>query len=257
MAELSDNLDDHTPVSSTSSHSAADSSPITLPKHKKTSASIMQHETARKHRRKRKKSQKKISSHTASDSSLTPPPKLKKTDLHCRTYTGKVQKKSKGKRKLVTSSSSLSESYSCTDSESPDSERKTSKKHKKKKKKSCHTKHPKQSVAGFSKHVDKDGKFCDIFQKYFSNLEKAISSCLNNIASKLYSKKFISADLLNLIICGQVSDQARALKLLVDVQKKIEVNPQKLLEFMDVLKEEPSLDDLREEITGNACIRYT
>lgn len=65
----------------------------------------------------------------------------------------------------------------------------------------------------------------------------------------------ISREVLNQIIASQDSDQAKASKLFLYVEKKINGAPEKMFVLIDILKDEPSFDDVTKEIEGISPIK--
>lgn len=195
----------------------------------------------------------------SSSNSSTPPPKPKKTSASTRKGKAthkpnerKGQKKSKRKRKHVTSSKTSSASHAS--STSSDSEHVTPKKHKKHLRKK-YKKHSKK----FPKSASKDGKLkskylYDIFRKHYSTLVKSISTCPDTMTNELFSRSMISDEAQSQIISSQDSGQAKTSKLLLHVKNRIKVDPEKLHEFVTILKEEPSFDDITKEIEGTILL---
>ena len=92
----------------------------------------------------------------------------------------------------------------------------------------------------------------DIFRCHFSDLVLAISSCLNTVANKLYSRKIISDEILSRVLEGRETRQNMASNLLLCVKRNIDLNPAVLLKFMDILKEEPSCDGISKKIKSKS-----
>ena len=184
-------------------------------------------------------------------SPTSPPPKHSKKSRAPRKHHNKVKKhrskrgKRKEKRKYKTSSSSASSSSSVDSSDSDSSECDTPRRAKTALKKSS-----KLSLSKTQGKEDKPSALFGIFQKHYSSLEAMISTCVNTTASKLYSKKLISEKVQDEVITGRDPDGIKASKVLLNVQKIMKVNPMKLKMLVDVLKEEPSFEDLTKQIIG-------
>ena len=96
----------------------------------------------------------------------------------------------------------------------------------------------------------------DIFRCHYSDLVLAISSCLNTVANKLYSRNIISDEILSRVLKDRETRQNIASNLLLCVKRNIDSNPAVLLEFVGVLKEEPSCDGITKKITSESMPRY-
>ena len=107
-------------------------------------------------------------------------------------------------------------------------------------KKSSHT-------ADIGKHRD---HLLNVFQKHYDDLVTMIQSCPHVITNKLFTRRIVSAETLNQVITGQESTLKKASILLCDVRNHLTVNPEKLIEFVDLLKQERSLDFLTEKMMG-------
>ena len=186
---------------------------------------------------------------TSTSDPPTPPPKRQKastsTGKHkgARTHKGK---EGKGKKRREPSPSSAS---SGSDSNSPDHHYKSTKECFKEQK--IHSKRAKSSRK--TDPLSRDGRsHLDVFQCHFHVLVSSISSCLNTVATKLYSRKLISDEVLSGILSCQGTEKNMASKLLLCVKRNIDSNPAVLLEFIDVLKEEPSCDGITKKITSES-----
>ena len=190
---------------------------------------------------------------TSTSDPPTPPPKRQKastsTGKHkgARTHKGKEgEGKGKGKKRRDPSPSS---SPSGSDSNSPDHHHKSTKECVKKQK--IHSKKAKSSRQ--TDPLSRDGRsHLDVFQCHFRVLVSSISSCLNTVATELYSRKLISDEVLSGVLSCQGTEKNMASKLLLCVKRNIDSNPAVLLEFIDILKEEPSCDGITKKITSES-----
>ena len=182
----------------------------------------------------------------------TPPPRRQKasssTGKHKGARTHKVKEgegKGKGKKRREPSPSSAS---SGSDSNSPDHHHKSTKECVKKQQK-IHSKKAKSSRK--TDPLSREGRsHLDVFQCHFRVLVSSISSCLNTVATELYSRKLISDEVLSGVLSCQGTEKNMASKLLLCMKRNIDSNPAVLLEFIDVLKEEPSCDGITKKITS-------
>lgn len=110
----------------------------------------------------------------------------------------------------------------------------------------CDEKRPTIGDRSCSKNVH----LFDIFKKYYGVLAKKLCACLNTVTNELYARNLISDEVQSQVISSQDSDQTKASKLLLHVKNEIQCNPAKLLELIDVLKEEPFFDEITKEIMG-------
>lgn len=120
-------------------------------------------------------------------------------------------------------------------------------------------KHAKGATKKFSRQTSNPAKdqerqentlLFEIFQKYYEQLNAITRSCPNTIANKLFSKNMISVEVLDQVITGQDSSGKKASTVLFSVCSQIQANPQKLLDFIEVLKEESIYDDIAREIAS-------
>lgn len=88
----------------------------------------------------------------------------------------------------------------------------------------------------------------DVFQKHYDSLVTMIQICPQVITNKLFAKKIISDETLSKIVTGCDSKMTKASTLLCDVRTQLKVHPEKLIDFVNILKEENSLDFLTEKI---------
>ena len=118
----------------------------------------------------------------------------------------KAKAKKSSTRRVTLSSSSSSESLASTGSESSDC----------KKMKKFYKKH--ESKPGSKKRTS---CLLDVFRKHFDSLVSLLMSCLIEITNKLFSKKFISKDMLNQVLTGQESQKTKTALLLSTIWKLI------------------------------------
>ena len=145
---------------------------------------------------------------------------------------------------------SPSSASSGSDSNSPDHHHKSTKECVKKRQ-NIHPKKAKSSRIRKTDPLSRDGRsHLDVFQCHFRVLVSSISSCLNTVATELYSRKLISDEVLSGALSCQGTEKNMASKLLLCVKRNIDSNPAVLLEFIDVLKEEPSCDGITKKITS-------
>lgn len=81
-----------------------------------------------------------------------------------------------------------------------------------------------------------------------------IQSCPDSLANKLFSSKLLSDEVLDQVITGQDPNGKKASRILHTVSTYIKADPEKVLNFIRVLEEEPSFDDLIKEIHGKHLI---
>ena len=182
------------------------------------------------------------------------PPKRQKastsTGKHkgARTHKGKEgEGKGKGKKRREPSPSSAS---SGSDSNTPDHHHKSTKERVKKQKfRSKSSRKTEPSSHNGRSHLD-------IFQHHFNDLVLSITSCLGTVARKLYSRQMIPDEVLSGVSSRQGTEEDMATKLLLCMKRNIDLNPAVLLEFMDVLKEEPSCDGITKRITSESNIKW-
>ena len=72
------------------------------------------------------------------------------------------------------------------------------------------------------------------------------------MANKLYSRNIISDEILSSVIEGHETRQNKASNLLFCVKRNIDLNPAVMLKFMDILKEEPSCDEISKRIISES-----
>lgn len=184
-------------------------------------------------------------SNASLDTDVNIPPS-KKLKHRVKSHKSKAAKKSrKGtKRKHVTSSSSSGLSQFLTNSESDSSDHVTIRK------KKCHKKSKLGQKGVLPRDHSRMNHLLDVFQRHYKSLLVLIKTCPVIISSTLYSNGFISEDTLNEVITGQDSQLKKAALLLCDVRAHLKVNPEMLMEFVGVLEQEKSFDDLTNQIKG-------
>ena len=96
--------------------------------------------------------------------------------------------------------------------------------------------------------ISKQNQMQDIIQKHYKQLVSTVSSCLQTVSNELFSKNLISEEVLGQILTDHDSAQTKASKMLLHIKGRIKCNPARFMEFIDILKEEPSCDDMVEEI---------
>ena len=188
---------------------------------------------------------------TSTSDPPTPPPRRQKastsTGKHKGARTHKVKEgegKGKGKKRREPSPSRAS---SGSDSNSPDHHHKSSKECAKKQK--IHSKETKSSRKT-EPPSQNERSHLDIFQCHYSNLVSSITPCLNTVANKLYSRKMISDEILSGVFDSHETRQSSASKVLLCVKRRVDSDPAVLFEFIDILKEEPSCDEIAKKITS-------
>ena len=87
-----------------------------------------------------------------------------------------------------------------------------------------------------------------VFRRHYDRLVTVTRSCVIALTAKLYARNIISEEVHDEIIeCGK-SNREKASKLLLHVKNQVSVHPGKLLELIDVLKEEPSFDHITNDL---------
>ena len=188
---------------------------------------------------------------TSTSDPPTPPPKRQKastsTRKHKGAHTHKVKEgEGEGKKRREPSPSSAS---SGSDSNPPDHHHKSTKECVKKQK--IHSKETKPSrETALSSQEGSRRSHLDIFQHHYSELVQYIKPCLNTVADGLFSRMLIPDELQSQVLAGREIDQKMASKVLFSIKGRIKSDPAVLLEFIDVLKEEPSCDGITKKITS-------
>ena len=177
---------------------------------------------------------------TSTSDPPTPPPKRQKastsTGKHKGARTHKVKEgegKGKGKKRREPSPSSAS-----SESDSNSSDDKSTKRCVKKIKSSRKTDPSSQ-----------DGRsHLNIFRQHYNDLVLSITPCLNTVANLLFPGNLISRELLRQVLDKHESNQNLASKVIFDVQDKITLNPDDLIKFIRILKEESSCEEISKRI---------
>lgn len=174
-------------------------------------------------------------------STATPPPKKTKTKHHHDRklqYSKKTATKKGKSRKISSSSSGSNGSHeSLLDMECPIPRHGE--------KKAC-----KSKALHAVSNIHRRNNLLGIFKRYNKSLVTMIKSCPTNFSSMLYSKGFISDETWNQVITGQDSQVKKASLLLCDVHNALEINPEMLVQFVRLLKQDKYFDSLAEEIMG-------
>ena len=178
---------------------------------------------------------------TSTSDPPTLPPKRQKASTSTGKHKGARTHKVKDKRREPSPSSASSGS----DSNSPDHHHKSTKECVKKQKKTK----PSRETA-LSSQEGSGRSHLDIFQHHYSELVRYIKSCLNTVADGLFSRMLIPDELQSQVLAGREIDQKMASKVLFCIKDRIKSDPAVLLEFVDVLKEEPSCDVITKKITS-------
>lgn len=90
----------------------------------------------------------------------------------------------------------------------------------------------------------------DVFQKHYKSLVTMIKVCPVKFSSLLFSQGFISEDTLSQVVTGQDSQLKKAALLLCDVRVHLEINPEMLIEFVELLQQDKSFDFLADQMKG-------
>ena len=88
-----------------------------------------------------------------------------------------------------------------------------------------------------------------VFKDHFAELMLLVSDP-EQMAAQLYSKSLISPATLEKIITLPTSRQQKNLHLLLDLDRKIRADPEKLFTFIDVIQKDPSLEEVGEKMSG-------
>ena len=89
-------------------------------------------------------------------------------------------------------------------------------------------------------------KLFDVFQSNYAALSSSIQLCTNEVADKLFSKGIIPTEVVSKVASRDMS----ASSLLAKLSGVFKTNPEKLKVFVDILKEERSLDDVTQKMSG-------
>ena len=79
---------------------------------------------------------------------------------------------------------------------------------------------------------------------------KISKSCPDTLAAELFSRNVIPAEVLDQVVTGQDSGAKKASIVLVSVCSQVQANPEKLLDFIEALKEEASFDEIVKAMIG-------
>ena len=88
-----------------------------------------------------------------------------------------------------------------------------------------------------------------VFKDHFAELMLLVSDP-EQLAAQLYSKSLISPATLEKIITLPTSRQQKNLLLLLDLDRKIRADPEKLFTFIDAIQKDPSLEEIAEKMSG-------
>ena len=88
-----------------------------------------------------------------------------------------------------------------------------------------------------------------MFKNHFGDLLILISNP-ELLAAQLYSKSLISSATRNETVTSPISQQKKTLHLLLDLESKIQVYPEKLFAFIHVMERDPSLEDVVKQMLG-------
>ena len=92
------------------------------------------------------------------------------------------------------------------------------------------------------------------FRKHFGDLVLLISNP-ELLATQLYSKSLISSATLDEIMTLPTSRLKKVMYLLVGLERKIQVHPEKLFIFIYVMERDPSLKDIVKQMLGTSDFR--
>ena len=87
-----------------------------------------------------------------------------------------------------------------------------------------------------------------VFREHFAKL--MLVSDPEPLAAQLYSDSLISCATLDKVITMPISQQNKNLYLLLDLDRRIRADPEKLFAFIDVIRGDPSLEEIAEQISG-------
>ena len=94
-----------------------------------------------------------------------------------------------------------------------------------------------------------------VFKDHFAELMLLVSDP-EQLAAQLYAKSLISPATLEKIITLPTSRQQKNLHLLLDLDRKIRADPEKLFAFIDVIQKDPSLEEVGEKMSGMTIFCY-
>ena len=104
-----------------------------------------------------------------------------------------------------------------------------------------------------SKASSRSNHLKEVFRKHFAELMVVVSDP-EHLAAQLYSKSLISRATLGEVITLPTSQQKKLLTLLWDLDGKIQTCPEKLFDFIYVIKEDSSLETVAEQILGMSML---
>ena len=94
-----------------------------------------------------------------------------------------------------------------------------------------------------------------VFKDHFAELMLLVSDP-EQLAAQLYAKSLISPATLEKIITLPTSQQQKNLHLLLDLDRKIRADPEKLFTIIDVIQKDPSLEEVGERMSGMSAFCY-
>jgi len=100
------------------------------------------------------------------------------------------------------------------------------------------------------KHLHKTSKgrrLRAVFRENFATLTLLVSGP-EQLAAQLYSRSLISPATLDKMITLPTSQQQKVMHLLLDLDRKIRADPEKLFVFIQVIQGDPSLEELAEKM---------
>ena len=100
-----------------------------------------------------------------------------------------------------------------------------------------------------SKASSRNDHLKEVFRKHFAELMVVVSNP-EQLAAQLYSKSLISRATLGEVITVPTSQQKKLLTLLWDLDGKIQTCPEKLFDFIHMIKEDSSLEKVAEQVLG-------
>lgn len=103
-----------------------------------------------------------------------------------------------------------------------------------------------------NKTPDKTTKrYLEIFQRHYGDLVTAIQSCPVSIADKLFSRKLVSDEVHGQVITSQY-ERTHISRMVREIKNRISFAHDKLLEFIEVLEDEPSLENIAKQLKGKS-----
>ena len=92
-----------------------------------------------------------------------------------------------------------------------------------------------------------------VFREHFAKL--MLVSDPEPLVAQLYSDSLISCATLDKVITMPISQQHKNLHLLLDLDRRIRADPEKLFAFIDVIRGDPPLEEIAEQISGMSTFR--